>query len=100
MKNKRFDIIEQRAYLAVGQSGIQIVDTSDSSHPTLITKYDSPGSANQFEIVDQYLYLADGDNGLVILSLEAPNQLQFISQIDTPGSAQDVAICKSLCCLW
>ena len=86
------EIVENRAYLAVGLAGIQVMDITDPNNPYLITTYDTPGSANQIAIVDKHIYVADGETGLVILSTEDPKVLNFVGSVNTPGTAEDLTV--------
>jgi len=55
------------AYLADSRSGVQIVDISDPSSPTLAESFDTPGRAGGVAVLGNNIYVAD-NYSLMILS--------------------------------
>ncbi len=89
--SKDIEIVGNRAYLASGSAGIDILDISDPGNPISIGSYDTQGSANQIAISEDYLFVADGSDGLLILDISDPANVHQIGKFDTPGNAEDVA---------
>lgn len=54
------------AYLALGDSGVKVIDISNPAQPIEVGYFDSPGFANSVTIVDGLVYLADFDQGIWI----------------------------------
>ena len=67
----RFVTVEgDYAYVADGESGIQILDINDPSNPVLIGGYDTQGNASDVAVQDGYVYIADGTGGLRVIRLD------------------------------
>lgn len=81
-----------RAYVAAGSAGLQVVDVSDRSSPSLAGSAPSPGNANDVAVVGDRAYLADGAAGLVVYDLADPLAPVPIGAFDTAGVAADVAV--------
>jgi len=54
------------AYVADGDSGLQVIDISNPSSPNRVGYYDTPGSAYDVAVKGSYAYVADGSGGLQI----------------------------------
>ncbi|WP_013334483.1 DUF4347 domain-containing protein [Gloeothece verrucosa] len=81
-----------RAYVAAGNTGLQIIDTSNPTQPTLLGTYDTVGSANDVTVVDNIAYVADGSAGLQIIDISNPAQPVLLGTYDTPNEATDVEV--------
>ncbi|WP_421859270.1 Ig-like domain-containing protein [Marinobacter salarius] len=80
------------AYVAAGGAGLQIVDVSDKSAPTIVSSMDTAGVAIDVKVRGEYAYIADGVNGLVVVKISDPtNPVPFFI---APSSdvARDIAI--------
>jgi len=53
----------------IKESGLQIIDLSDKTQPSIVTKIDIPGEAAEVFIKDNYAYVAAGQNGVQIVKL-------------------------------
>ena len=60
------------AYVADGDSGLQIIDISDPANPILVGTYDTSGFADDVYVVGSHAYVADRDSGLQIVKLPPP----------------------------
>ena len=58
------------AFVADGDSGLQIINTSDPGNPSLEGSYDTPGDAYDVFVSGDYVYVAD-ENSLMILRFTA-----------------------------
>lgn len=47
------------AYVATGNSGVQIVDIADPIHPRLVGANDTPGSAVGMGVANGYMFVSD-----------------------------------------
>ena len=71
-------VVGNYAYIADGDSGLQIIDISDSKNPTLVGSYDDDLYANEAEIDGNYAYVANGvdhirGNNLQIIDITNPD---------------------------
>ena len=55
------------AYAAAGSTGLQVVDVSDRTNPTVVASGDTPSNANDVKVVGNLAYVADGAAGLQII---------------------------------
>ncbi len=67
------DVVGDRAYATVRDTGFSIIDVSDPYNLTLIRTYTTPGEARGITVSDGYAYVADGvDYGVVIYGVANP----------------------------
>ncbi len=85
-------IVDQIAYLADGDSGLQVIDVSDPSNPSIIGSVETPGYAHSVTVVDQTAYLADGESGLQVIDVSNPLHPVIIGGIDIPTYVTTLAI--------
>ena len=57
------------AYLADADAGLQILDISTLSSPSLIRNYTTPRYAMSVYVSENYAYIADRDSGLKIIDI-------------------------------
>jgi len=50
-------------------SGLQVIDISDPTTPTLAGSYNTPGTACRVAIAGDYVYVADGYSGLQVIEV-------------------------------
>jgi len=66
------------AYIACGNSGLQIIDIGDPFKPlikpSIIGWVDTPGYASGIAVAGNYAYVADGNSGLQIIDISKPSQ--------------------------
>ncbi|MDB9412535.1 DUF4347 domain-containing protein, partial [Microcystis aeruginosa] len=65
-------VVGNYAYVADFSLGLQIIDISNPTNPTLIGNYDTSGSAMDVQIVGNYAYVADYASGLQIIDISNP----------------------------
>ncbi|MDY6955170.1 MAG: hypothetical protein SWE60_27010, partial [Thermodesulfobacteriota bacterium] len=53
-------VIGEKAYVADGLWGLQVVDVSDPRDPTIIGSVDTPGTAGGVAVIGEKAYVADG----------------------------------------
>jgi len=83
------------AYLADNQYGLQKIDISPvpPANPTLVSTYDSPGSAIGVAVAGNYAYLADS-SALRTIDITT-NPISLVDTDSEVSSAQDVAVAGS-----
>ncbi|MBC1198057.1 DUF4347 domain-containing protein, partial [Microcystis aeruginosa BLCCF158] len=87
-------VVGNYAYVADGDSGLQIIDISNPTNPTLKGNYDTTSSfhwAYDVQVVGNYAYVADGDSGLQIIDISNPTTPTLKGNYDT-GWAYGVQI--------
>lgn len=81
------------AYVAAGNSGLQIIDISDINSLSSFREVDIPGGqALQVAVVGDYAYVAAGTAGLKIINISSPDTPVIENTVDTFGSARDIVI--------
>jgi hypothetical protein len=55
-------VVGNYAYIADGLSGLQIIDISNPTTPTLKVNYDTSGEAVGVQVVGNYAYVANGSS--------------------------------------
>ncbi|MFO5439548.1 MAG: cadherin domain-containing protein, partial [Dolichospermum sp.] len=83
------------AYVADFASGLQIIDISNPTTPTLKGNYDTSGWANGVQVVGTYAYVADIGSGLQIIDISNPTTPTLKGNYDTSGSAWGVQVVGS-----
>jgi hypothetical protein len=80
------------AYVADGWSGLQVIDISDPTTPTIVGTCDTPDWAQAVAVSGDYAYVADGSSGLQVIDISNPASPTLGGSYDTPGAAFGVAI--------
>jgi Ca2+-binding RTX toxin-like protein len=62
-------VVGSYAYVADWGSGLQIIDISNPTTPTLKGTYDTSGTAESVQVVGNYAYVADLEGGLKIIDV-------------------------------
>lgn len=86
------DVAGDFAYVAAGNSGLQVVDVADREHPVIVASLDTPGNANDVRVEGTRAYVADGVAGLQIIDITTPTVPTLLATVNTPGDAWDVAV--------
>jgi hypothetical protein len=86
------DVAGDYAYVAAGSAGLQVVDVSNRSAPSIVGSYDTDGTAIDVRVVGDIVYLADGEKGLKIFNVTDPTAPALLASYETAGVAQDVSI--------
>jgi len=85
-------IDEPYAYVADRGSGLQIIDISEPTMPTLIGSYDTPGEAFGIFVQNDYAFIGDYGSGLQIIDISEPSSPTLIGSYDTPGIAMGLYV--------
>ncbi|MGB3219215.1 MAG: hypothetical protein WBD79_17590, partial [Anaerolineae bacterium] len=84
------------AYVAYGDSGLQIIDVSNPANPVRRGGYDTPGYARGVAVAGSLAYVADYYSGLQIIDVSNPANPVRRGGYDTPGYAWGVTVADSL----
>ena len=88
---KDVSVVDSLAYLANGETGLQIIDVSNPANPTVRGAYDTPGNAYSVSVVGSLAYVADGSS-LQIIDVSNPTNPTWRGAYDTPGFAFGVSV--------
>jgi hypothetical protein len=80
------------AYVADGNSGLQIIDISNPLNPTLTATYDTAGMAYGVAVSGNYAYVADYAAGVQMIDITDPVHPTLAGTYNTPGTARGVAV--------
>jgi hypothetical protein len=69
-------------YVALGDSGLRVIDVSDPATPVEAGAYDTPGTASGVHVADDYVYVAAGLSGLRVIDISDPAHPMEISAYD------------------
>jgi alpha-tubulin suppressor-like RCC1 family protein len=86
------EVAGKHAYIAAGDAGLVIVDTTTPATPFISGSFDTPGTAIDVRLSGKLAYVADGANGLAIIDISSPFFPTLVGGVDTPGTAQDLQI--------
>jgi hypothetical protein len=90
------DVRGDRAYIAAGAAGLQVVAVDDRSAPRIAGSLGLPGNAEDVKVVGDRVYVAAGPAGLHVVDVSDPAHPALLGTVDTPGDAQDLAVRGSL----
>jgi hypothetical protein len=86
------DFINNYAYAAVHEKGVQVLEISNPDNPILVTTLQGLENAWDVYIDGDYLYVADGPGGVKIFSLINPENPVFVGSMNTSGFAGEVIV--------
>ena len=69
----------QYAYVAIGYSGLAIIDISDISNPNVVKIVDTQGQAFGVDISGDYAYVADDTNYIEIIDISTPSSASIVA---------------------
>lgn len=75
---------------------MHILNVANPASPSLVTTYDTPGSATKVYVDGQYAYISDGAAGVQILDITDPAHPALVGTYDTGGSAGDIVVRNGL----
>ena len=84
------------AYVADKASGLQIIDISNPSNPTLSGTSTTQWAALGIVVDGDYAYIADGEAGLQVIDISDPYNPTVVSSCNSPGTAMAVFVLDSL----
>ncbi len=88
----RIKVSNNYAYVAEGETGLQIIDVHNPSQPFSVALLDTLGSATALFLEGNYLYLADTTEGLKIIDISLPKEPKVIGQIHVSEWIDSVAV--------
>jgi Ca2+-binding RTX toxin-like protein len=85
-------VVGNYAYVADYTSGLQIIDISNPTTPTLKGNYNTSGWAWGVQVVGNYAYVADYESGLQIIDISNPTTPTLKGNYYTSGYARGVQV--------
>jgi len=86
--------VGNQGFLAVGKTGVVVVDLKDPGNLIEVTSLDTFGDAYSLQVVGAFVFVADGPDGLKMLSTNKEG-LELKGGYRTPGDALDIAVSGS-----
>jgi hypothetical protein len=77
---------EDYVYVAAGEGGLRVVDITDPTKPTEISRYNPSESANDVSVDGNFVYIADGSWGLRVIDISDPAMLREVGAYKTTGA--------------
>jgi hypothetical protein len=90
------DVSGNLACVAVGGSGVRVLDISNPSQPTILGTANTPGSAYDVTIAGDYAYVADRIGGLQVVAFKVLPSPVIVGSFATADEARDVAIAGNI----
>lgn len=81
-----------RAYVAMDEGGLVIVDVVDPTHPTVLGRVAIPGHSRSVKFVNPFAFVGCGTNGLAIVSAINPSNPILMSQYPVQGELLDFSV--------
>jgi hypothetical protein len=72
--------------------GLQMIDISDPTSPSIAGSHDTPGFAWDVAISGDYAYVADCPTGLRVIDISDPTSPSLAGNFDTPGYIHTIAV--------
>ena len=85
-------VVGNYAYVANAYSGLQIIDISNPTTPSLKGNYDTSDHAWGVQVMGNYAYVADGESGLQIIDISNPTTPILKGNYNTSGTAFGVQV--------
>ena len=85
-------VVKPFAYVAAGQSGLQVIDISSPESPEIITSVETQGSAHSITVKNQYVYVTVSDGILEIIDISIPSNPIPIGTLKVSGNGNDIIV--------
>ena len=85
------DLDSNLLFMALGDSGIQILDVSSPTSPTVLSRLDVGGFASVIHRVGSYAYVGRLDSSLVVVDVSDPTAPAVVSSIGLDNIVADLA---------
>ncbi len=86
------DISGNRAYVAAGAAGLQVVAVDNKLAPQVIAAAATPGNADDVRVVGTLAYVADGSAGLQVFDVSNPMAPVIVGSVALPGVAKNLTV--------
>jgi hypothetical protein len=86
------DVNGNYAFVAAGSAGLQVVNVSNRTSPSIAASLSLPGNANDVRLLGNFAYVAAGSAGLHVIDISNPLSPVLRGTLSTGGNALDVAV--------
>ncbi|HPR64435.1 MAG TPA: hypothetical protein PK014_09465 [Thermoanaerobaculia bacterium] len=86
------EVVENLAYVAAYDAGLQIVDVSDPENPMVIGSYSTEGKASGVVVSGEYAFISDFNYGLRVISIADPTNPEEVATYSTSGGCRNVTL--------
>ncbi|HVR28377.1 MAG TPA: FG-GAP-like repeat-containing protein [Thermoanaerobaculia bacterium] len=84
-------VVGDRAFVAAGEEGLQIVDVANRRLPTIAAALELAGSAHDVAVASGLAFVAAGDAGLAIADVSDPESPRHLATVPLGAPARGVA---------
>ena len=88
----QIEVVDDLAYVANHESGLQIIDVADPTAPAIIGESIPPGGVNGFALRGSICFAVCGHEGLRIIDVSDPAAPVGIGSVGLPGDAANVGV--------
>lgn len=89
-------VVDDYAYLALGESGLWIVDVSEISTPKKVGTYAVPGFSNVLDFYQEHIYLATQSMGLWVIDVTTPTTPLKVGSFEFATQIRDVILMNGI----
>ena len=75
-------VIENYAYIACKEAGLQVIDISNVENPELIYSFDTSGYAQSVDVEEDYLVVGSGGGGVYLFDISEKHHPLFLDRVD------------------
>ena len=80
------------AYVAAGSAGLQVVNVSDRTNPSIVGSLALAGNSNDIKLLGNVAYIAGGSAGLQVVDVSKPASPVLLGSFSAANSAVAVAV--------
>ncbi len=80
------------AYIASGNSGLQVVDITNMESPSWVGTRNTSGYSYEVDVSGDYAFVADWNSGLAVMDISTPASPQLVATLATGGSSLGIKI--------
>ncbi len=80
------------AYVAAGAAGLQVVNVSNRTNPSIVASLPLSGNSDDIRLVGNYAYIAGGSAGLQVVDISNPLAPVLLGTLATGGTALNLAV--------
>jgi hypothetical protein len=92
-------VVGKRAYLALGDGGLSIVDVANPARPVEAGRYDTAISAVDMAIAGNHAFVADEHAGVRVFDVVRPANVREVGFFPMPDGATSLELAESNLCL-
>jgi hypothetical protein len=90
-ETRDIQVIGGKAYLAMGEGGLCIVDVQDATQPGVLGRLDLPGVADEIDVLNDLAFLACGTGGVHVINISNPGAPVRVAWIESPDKVLGIS---------